>query len=163
MTLSCCRLIALSLIVFLMGGCEGGNNPFTDKIAPDFALDSFKNTEKKKIKLSDFREETMVLLAFWATWCPPCVEEIPLLNQIQEKYASDKKLQVLSINVGEDRERIQSFEKEHPINYEILLDLDESVAKAYGISGLPVIVIVAKTGEILYYGFTMPNLADFLK
>lgn len=149
------------LVAFLIFGCSEGGKPSSNRgAAPDFELTSFENT---KIKLSDFQDKTAVLLAFWATWCPPCVEEIPLLNQIHEKYSKNNQLHVLSVNVGEDRQKIESFKKDHPINYPILLDLNENVSQRYEISGLPVIVIVAKNGEILYYGFTVPNLEGLVK
>jgi thiol-disulfide isomerase/thioredoxin len=139
-------------------GCSGSGNDMLKSGAPDFNLPSLSQSEK--VRLSDFQGQKAVMLAFWASWCPPCVEEIPILNRIQKDYKNE--LELLAINVGEERGQIEKFSKEYPMNYQILLDNDEKVAGDYEISGLPVIVILAKSGEIIYYGFNIPDLKALL-
>ena len=99
-----------------------------------------------------------------ASWCPSCVDEIPILNQWHQKYASSGAVSILGVNVLESRERIKTFLSDNSIDFPVLLDSDGETAEQYGISGLPVTVFLAKGGKILYYGFSLPeNLEELIQ
>lgn len=141
-------------------GCSRAGAPQSYRKAPDFSLETFSDSSRK-VSLSEWTEKGSVLLIFWATWCPPCVQEIPDLNAIVGRFP-ETQLKVLAVNVGESAETLKSFTAQHAVSYEILRDSSGSVAEKYGVDGLPVAVLLAKGGGILYYGFTLPRIEDFL-
>ena len=94
-----------------------------------------------------------MIVEFWATWCPPCRESIPHLNEIYAKY-KDKGLQVVGIT-DEDRAKIMKFEKEVPIEYSVGLDNVGKYAKPFGIQGIPHAVLVDKSGKVVWEGHPM--------
>jgi len=163
------RLLAVfSILLTLTVGCDSGSVPgcFPARIAPrgtapDFELSTLENP-KNTVRLSEVYAENPVLLIFWATWCPPCVEEIPLLNEWHERYQG-RGLKILGVNVQERREELLDFRKKFPIDYPVVLDAEGALISSYGLVGLPVSVFVAKGGEILYYGFGLPvNIEELL-
>ena len=159
-------LILMSILVGCGGesqpGCQGWVPPAYKKSvgepAPDFTLATAAD-KNKTVTLSEATKEHPVLLTFWASWCPACVEEIPALNEWNKKYVSTG-LQIFGINVQETREHVLEFQKTHPMSYPVLLDEDGHVADKFGLVGLPAAVILAKGGEIIYYGFGLPDNPD---
>ncbi len=113
------------------------------KIAFDFSL---KSIDGKVIKLSDFRGK-VVLLDFWATWCPPCKKGIPDLIEIQKSFNNE--VQVIGITLDENPMKVvPSFVKEYKINYPVLIGTEE-VTKMYGgIDAIPTTFIINKSGQI---------------
>lgn len=148
------------LTVLVFTGCGEKNNLSGNKQAPAFELESFQS-ESEYVKLGDWTENHYVLLAFWASWCPPCIKEIPLLNQLQKDY-SEKGLKIFGINVSESRQSIEKTARKHVMEYDVLMDPAGETAADYGIEGLPVIVLLAKGGQIIYYGFSLPEIDDYL-
>lgn len=148
----------IGLFALSLGLSGWGSRPFQK--APDFTLPPLDGGAP--VKLSEFNREKPVLLIFWASWCPSCVEEIPDVNKIRQEFpASD--LGILAVNVQESRKVLNEFKKTHRIDYPVLLDESGEVSVQYKIEGLPVSVVLAKGGEILYYGFSLPgNLSKLL-
>ena len=100
----------------------------------------------KKVSLAEFEGKNVVLLDFWATWCPPCRAAMPRLAELEAKYGS-KGLKVISINQGEDGPTVSSFVKETEYKPLVLLD-DGTAGDKYRVKAIPTIVIVDKTGKI---------------
>lgn len=146
--------MVLSRLFFFLGLLCLTSGCLQKKKAPDFELPLVGGGEKSVI-LSELNRDSPVLLVFWATWCPACVEEIPILNEWQEKYSSFG-LKILAVNVGEEKTVAEKGIKFHGIRYPVVLDLKGEVADRYAVVGLPVTVLLAKGGEILYYGFALP-------
>jgi peroxiredoxin len=154
---------------FLYGGGEKGNRTVgrnEGDIAPDFSL---YDTNGKPHKLKDVLGKKAVLLVFWATWCPYCVEEIPELNKIYQEY-SQKGLEVLAVNIAEKSNKVSRFVVNRGINYTVLLDIDGKVADLYQVQGIPLNMILNKNGVILHkgvlpknYGAIFKDLTDDLK
>lgn len=114
--------------------------------APDFTL---KDLEGGDVRLSQYRGK-IVLLEFWAPWCPPCKATIPQLTAVQTKYR-EKGVVVLGIAVDEDMDSVQklsAFSREYGINYDVLLG-DETVEKAYQVGSIPMIFVIDKEGRIV--------------
>lgn len=149
------RPLSIFLLVML-SAC--GQSMDKQGAAPEFQLPS---VEGETMALSEYTQKGPVVLAFWATWCPPCVQEIPTLNEWQAEYA-DEGLTVLGINIDEEKEQILRFRQTNPINYPILIDEGGKVAEVYEITALPVVVVLAKGGEIIYYGFTLPDIQKLM-
>lgn len=150
-------------ILFLFGtllcvGC-GESARSHPKMAQDFTLPLYKNSSQK-IRLQEVVSQQPVLLVFWATWCPSCQQEMPILNRWKTKYPN---LKILAINVEQEDEEISNFEQKKAIHFPVLLDRDGEVSRRYEIETLPSIILLAKGGGILYYGFTLPqNLEQLL-
>ena len=127
---------------------------------PDFELSTLEGPSEKVV-LSERVDEHPVLLVFWATWCPSCVEEIPTLNR-WHRLLGPKGLQILSINVKESPDQIRRFREDHPMEYPVLLDSEGRVADRFGLGGLPVSILLERGGKILYYCFSLPHRIDQL-
>ncbi len=160
------RALGSGIFVLILGlvwgcfltGCELPGQKLQQ--APDFTLPSL-DPSKEPVTLSEFVQSSPVLLVFWATWCPACVEEIEQLNEWESAYP-DTELRILSVNVGEDAATIEVFLKDYPIHYPVLLDRNSEVTESYDLMGLPVSLFLANNREILYYGFGLPSNLDKL-
>jgi peroxiredoxin len=110
--------------------------------APDFRLPSVTGDE---IALSDAKGKVL-LIDFWATWCAPCVEEIPMLQELHRKYR-DRGFEILAI-AEEEATVLQDFVREHGIDYPNLVGTAD-VASAYHVLGLPSAFLVDREGRIV--------------
>lgn len=111
--------------------------------APDFSLDTVTGTP---VKLSQF-EGKIVVLNFWASWCPPCRKEIPDLVAAQNQYKS-RGVEIIGVAVdGDQPEKIESFAKKHGVNYTIALD-DGQIFEAWGGSAIPLTFFIDRKGRI---------------
>jgi peroxiredoxin len=115
-------------------------------IAPDFEVDDLSGN---RVKLSGFRGK-VVLMNYWATWCGPCVREMPTFQEYQERFPSN--LVVVGVNEEERAEQIQSFFEKTgmQITYPILLDLTTGVGAMYKVNFLPTTFLIDEKGEIRF-------------
>lgn len=127
--------------------------------APDFTLSVAGSSAK--VTLSEINKESPVLLVFWATWCPSCREEMPELNNWQ-KTKTPKGLKILAVNVEESKPDVEEFIKQNKLKYQVLMDEEGKVANSYGLVGIPVAIYLEKGGEVLYYGYQLPQNIDTL-
>lgn len=143
------RLYLFCGCLFCLAGVVHADQTLTpvpgSPLAPDFAL---KDTEGEEHRLSDYRGRP-VLINFWATWCPPCREEIPSMNRAWEKMAEEG-IVMLAINVGEDEDTIFVFTADYPADFPLLLDRDGEVIGQWPVKGLPTTYIVDPEGRIAY-------------
>lgn len=113
--------------------------------APDFTL---KTSDGKTIKLSDYKGK-VVIIDFWATWCPPCRKGIPDLISIQKEYKKDVVIIGISLDGEKTVKDVPGFVKDYGINYPIVYG-DEKIVNAYGgIQGIPTAFVVDKKGNIV--------------
>lgn len=101
------------------------------------------------VKAMDGAEGSIVVVHFFATWCPPCREEIKVLNSISDTVKG-KNVKPISVNVQEEQSVVAAFVKDMGASYTILLDKDGTAAKSYGVTGLPMTFIVDGAGKIRY-------------
>ena len=94
-----------------------------------------------------------MILEFWATWCPPCRQSIPHLNEVYKKY-KDKGLEIVGVT-DEDRSTVRSFIKDLPIDYHIGLDDRNKLGKDFGVTGIPHAMLINKEGKIVWEGHPM--------
>ena len=125
---------------------------------PPFALPNLKG---ERVSLEELRGR-VVLVVFWATWCPPCVAEVPVLNELWETYR-DVGLEIVAIAVDprESTEKIARFADQHGVRYTVLLGTRET-GRRYGIQGIPTTFLVGKDGEQLqrFVGYADPKLVE---
>ena len=122
---------------------ETGRN-ISDSAAPDFIL---KDLAGEDFKLSAARGKP-VLLIFITTWCPTCRSEIPHYKDIYGTYGQ-RGLELVGIDIEEPKNRVSQFAAKNQIPYKTLLDERGSVASAYGIVGIPAMVLISREGKIL--------------
>lgn len=91
----------------------------------------------------------VVLINFWATWCGPCRKEMPLLDQLQKKY-SPLGFTLLGVNVEEDGRLFDTFLRDVPVSFPILLDPANGVSKLYQVEAMPSTVIIDRKGNVRY-------------
>ncbi len=121
--------------------------------APDFTLESLSG---EQITLSEQRGG-WVLLNFWQTTCMPCVEEMPVFQQL---YDTRSELTVLAVNIREDEAAIRSFLQDHGLSFPVLYSQD-AVSQAYTVMALPQTVLIDPNGEIVWRQFGPVELASF--
>lgn len=112
--------------------------------APEFTL---KDLSGNQVSLSSFKGNT-VLLNFWATWCPPCKDEMPSVEKLHQRM-KQRGLIVLAVSVDTSRAKVQEFVKEHPVSFSVLHDATLSVSRSYKVFSLPITFIIDKRGVIV--------------
>ena len=116
---------------------------------PDINLES---PTGESISLSALTGKTPVLLVFWASWCTTCKEEIPRLSKLNRET-----FKVVAVNEEESAWKTKRYVSMNKIDYQVVLDTDGSVAKAFQVPGVPSCVILSKSGLIVYRGIGLPE------
>ncbi|MEM8500049.1 MAG: TlpA disulfide reductase family protein [Pseudomonadota bacterium] len=121
-----------------------------NQVAPDFVL---KSNNGQNIRLSDLRGE-VVLLNFWATWCGPCRQEMPLLDDLHSRY-KDMGFKVIGVNVENTPSKADAMLAKNPVSFPILYDTQSVVSKLYNVDAMPTTVVVDRDGNMrhLHRGF----------
>ncbi len=136
------RLVAAAMLALLLG-----SPAFATKIgdvAPDFTRTDLAN---KPLKLSDHRGK-LVLLNFWATWCPPCREEMPLFSKWHSELKG-KGLQVIGVSLDDDAAAAKEFLKQYPVVYPVVMG-DVKLAESFGgVLGLPLSYLIDAQGRVV--------------
>lgn len=113
--------------------------------APEF---SAVDTDGVSHSLSDYRD-TVLVINFWATWCPPCIKEMPSLQRAWQALKNDG-VQVLAINMGETLDEIAAFSQQTKVDFPLLLDENMAQGPLWQLKGLPTTYIVDGDGVIVY-------------
>ncbi|MDH5443923.1 MAG: TlpA family protein disulfide reductase [Gammaproteobacteria bacterium] len=113
--------------------------------APDFTL---KSMSGKNLKLSEFRGQ-VVMINFWASWCAPCRQEMPLLEDLYKKY-KPLGFTLLGVNVEEDSSKAATLLKSIKVSFPILYDNKNKVSKLYKVAAMPTTVIIDRDGRLRY-------------
>jgi len=113
--------------------------------APEFVLSDLDGGGHR---LSDYQGK-VVIINFWATWCPPCREEMPSMQRAWEQLREEG-IEMLAINVGEDEDAVFQFTANYPVEFPLLLDQDSSVTAAWPVRGLPTTFVVDPSGRLVY-------------
>jgi peroxiredoxin len=149
-------------ILFALSGCYSGTRPpRIGTAAPDFTVRDSDRT----VTLSQLKGQ-VVVLNFWATWCPPCIEEMPSLVQMQQEMKS-KGVTVLAVSVDVDEGNYRRFLKDHNVNLLSVRDGDMKSNSLYGTFKFPETYIIDRTGIMRrkFIGavdWTEPEVIDFL-
>ncbi|MFT6735062.1 MAG: peroxiredoxin [Polaribacter sp.] len=111
--------------------------------APDFTL---KSVDGKNVRLSELRGQ-VVLLNFWASWCGPCRQEMPILDAMHNKYKS-LGFTVLGVNLDAKSKKAIGYLKDTPVSFPVLYDPKGITSEQYGVSAMPSTVIIDKNGNV---------------
>lgn len=115
----------------------------TGKPAPEFIA---KDLNGKEVRLSQLKGKG-IILNFWGTWCVPCREEMPTLEQISKEYA-DKGIMVLAVNNGESLVTVKGFADQYKLTFPILLDPKLDISRAYQVITLPTTYFIKPDGTV---------------
>ena len=147
------RVATVALLLSLTCGPAAAEDPFKamnlirpprPHVAREFSL---KSTDgKATIKLADYRGK-VVFLNFWATWCPPCLEEMPAMQRVYERYR-DRGLVVVAVSVDADGSGIEPFVKQRGLSFPIGQDPQMALAEQYGVRALPSSFLVDRKGNL---------------
>lgn len=113
-------------------------------LAPDFSLQTL---EGQTITLADYRGEKAVVLDFWATWCPNCQRDMPVLNKLYNEYQGE--VEVIGINLQEKTDKVQKFVEQRGINFPVVLDPTASVSRSYGVQYTNTHILIGKDGALV--------------
>lgn len=129
--------------------------------APDFTLSTL---DGKKVSLKDFQGKKVVVLDFWATWCPPCRRAMPIVQETSNEL-KDKDVVFFAVNIDEEKAKITDFIKNTGITLTVLLDTGGNVANSYKVTSIPRMFIIDKNGIIKagHSGFSAEMKEDLKK
>jgi peroxiredoxin len=113
--------------------------------APDFAL---ADADGNMHHLAEYLGKPLIV-NFWATWCPPCIEEMPSMNRAWHSVKGEE-IAMLAINVGEDEDTVFTFTADYPVDFPLLLDEEGRAVHEWGVLGLPTTFVVDPRGNIVY-------------
>ncbi len=148
------------LALLLASGCDRGDHPRQlGQPAPDFSL----NESGRTLQLSSYRGK-VVVLNFWATWCTPCIEEIPSLNLLQQQLPQ---LVVLGVSVDKSDDAYRRFLGRHRVDFTTIRDDAQHVNTLYGTSLFPETYVIDRSGLIRRkfinaQDWTSPEILDYL-
>ena len=143
-------LLLIVLLVVIGGGTYiYFNMPPAPVVAGDMAPDfTLEDTKGNMVTLSALRGK-VVMVNFWATWCPPCKEEMPSMERLN-KFMADEEFVMLAINADDNgREVVPDFLKKNPHDFTVLYDDQGAVKQSYGVYKMPESFIINKDGTIV--------------
>ncbi|MEL7537404.1 MAG: TlpA disulfide reductase family protein [Pseudomonadota bacterium] len=116
-----------------------------ERTAPNFTLESFSG---ETLSLDSFRGD-VVMINFWATWCGPCREEMPILDELYSRYQRAG-FQLLGVNIDDEPQRAKDMIAELGVSFPVLFDSSKEVSELYAVQAMPVSVMVDRDGVIRY-------------
>lgn len=152
---------AIGLLAALVACYSGTRPPRIGSNAPDFTVED----ADRKLTLSQFRGQ-IVVLNFWATWCPPCVQETPSLVQLQQRL-KDKGVVVVAVSIDLDDGAYHRFLKDYHVNMLTVRDPEQKSPEIYGTHGWPETYVVDRAGILRrkFIGpvdWNSPEVTEFL-
>ena len=143
---ACIRRIAVLLPLVAWGVLPASAAlPAVGVSAPDFAA---KSNSGRNVRLSELRGQ-VVLINFWASWCSPCRQELPLLSKIYSQYHGAG-FALLAVNVDDNRKDAEVMLKRLDLKFPTLFDGNKSVAKLYGVDTMPATLVIDRDGRVRY-------------
>ena len=122
----------------------------------DFTLSDLNG---RTVSSADFKGKAVIMF-FWATWCPYCRVEIPVLAKKYNEIKGNN-IELLAIDIGEKADKVAKFMSQAKAEFPVLLDTDSRVANSYNLLGIPTIILINSRGEITFQGNDLPE--DYLE
>lgn len=139
------RKMLTGLALSMVAAGSLASSGLTGRPAPDFAL---KSSTGENLRLSEYRGD-VVMINFWATWCGPCRQEMPLLDELYSRYQRVG-FNLLGVNIDDDSNRAMDMIRELGVNFPVLFDARKEVSRMYDVDAMPVTVLVDREGNVRY-------------
>jgi peroxiredoxin len=137
--------LTLGLLVTVFAATSLASSDLEGQVAPDFAL---KSSTGENLRLSEYRGN-VVMINFWATWCGPCRQEMPLLDELYTRYARVG-FSLLGVNIDDDSRRAMQMIEELGVSFPVLFDSRKEVSQLYQVEAMPATVLVDREGIVRY-------------
>jgi peroxiredoxin len=137
------RKLVLAAALGMLAATALASSALTGKEAPDFAL---KSASGSNMRLSEYRGD-VVMINFWATWCGPCRQEMPLLDDLYSRYERVG-FKLLGVNIDDDSRRAMEMIEELGVKFPVLFDESKDVSRLYQVEAMPVTVLVDRSGVV---------------
>lgn len=153
-------MVPAIIAILILSACNSGRPPRIGQTAPNFTV----TDAQRNVTLDQFRGKP-VLLNFWASWCAPCVEEMPSLVQLQKQMGN--KVTVLAVNVDSDENAYKQFVRDHNVDLLTVWDPKKTASELYGTFKYPETYVIDPNGVIRrkFIGaveWTNPEIVDYL-
>ncbi len=144
------KSLFLGTLLSAIGVAATASSSLTGQTAPDFAL---RSSEGSNLRLSEYRGE-VVMINFWATWCGPCRQEMPLLDDLYTRYERVG-FKLLGVNIDDDSRRAMRMVEELGVSFPVLFDESKDVSRLYQDEAMPVTVLVDRSGTVrhVHHGY----------
>jgi len=137
------RCLLAAFLILVTAGCYTGSRPqHVGSAAKEFTV----RDSDHQVSLNQFRGQ-VVVLNFWATWCPPCMQELPSMMDMQNQFRS-RGVVVLGVSIDVDDDAYHRFLKQRSVNFVTVRDPEQKVAGMYGTSGWPESYIIDRQGVL---------------
>ena len=166
------------LAIILLAGFSYFSYSVKDSVLTDTSLSFDKGEEVASFALPDMSDNQLDLsviikdnrytwINFWASWCGPCREEMPMMSNIYDEY-SNKGLAIVAVNVNENKRNIQNYLDQYPVPFTVLRDSAGEIAQSYNVEALPTSLLVDSAGVVQrvtigyseIWKYRIPNLLD---
>jgi peroxiredoxin len=135
----------LGLVFCVFAATSLASSGLTGQSAPDFAL---KSSSGENLRLSEFRGD-VVMVNFWATWCGPCRQEMPLLDELYSRYGRVG-FSLLGVNIDDNSSKAMDMVSELGVTFPVLFDSRKEVSELYQVNAMPVTVLIDREGTVRY-------------
>jgi peroxiredoxin len=137
--------LTLGLLITVFAATSLASSGLEGQVAPDFAL---KSSTGQNLRLSEYRGN-VVMINFWATWCGPCRQEMPLLDELYTRYERVG-FSLLGVNIDDDSRRAMQMIEDLGVSFPVLFDARKEVSELYEVEAMPVTVLVDREGNVRY-------------
>jgi peroxiredoxin len=117
----------------------------------------------EQVSLRQFIGKKPVLLVFWATWCPRCNDEVPVINRMHREPPTSEKVQILALDFMESEKKVNAFIAKKKVAYPVLLDRRGKVARKYKVVGIPTYILFDRDGKVVFRDHDLPEIGKYLK
>jgi len=144
------KIILPGIILAIFAASSLASSTLEGQSAPDFVL---KSSAGNNLRLSEYRGD-VVMINFWATWCGPCRQEMPLLDDLYGRYERVG-FTLLGVNIDDDSRRAMKMIDELGVSFPVLFDESKDVSKLYAVEAMPVTVLVDREGTVrhVHHGY----------
>ncbi len=149
----------LGLIFSVFAATSLASSGLIGQPAPDFVL---KSASGENLRLSEFRGD-VVMINFWATWCGPCRQEMPLLDEMYTRYQRVG-FNLLGVNIDDDSRKALNMISDLGVSFPVLFDVRKEVSKLYKVDAMPVTILVDRDGKVrhVHQGYQPGYEQDYL-
>ena len=142
--------LTLGLLVTVFAATSLASSDLEGRPAPDFVL---KSSTGENLRLSEYRGD-VVMINFWATWCGPCRQEMPLLDELYGRYHRVG-FNLLGVNIDDDTERALRMVEELDLHFPVVFDTRKEVSRLYNVEAMPATILVDREGNIrhVHHGY----------